>query len=424
MFLYLVLNAGHQPPAPHVSPSATSASALIDVLPVPTALLDGAGRIAHCNAAWRALGERTSTFGDLGTLVTPTDHPGTAYVQRLAGLEGPLASASHRLAREIQDILAGRRKQAQIQYHRRRPEGEEAVEALVAALPGPTGPLALVQHIDVSDRERATDAQAAATQQGLAAEIERAKQRSLLQRLGDLGRDLHTPITPVRLELHLLATQAIGPLTEGQDRALAVIARNVQRWADGEQAFLHLPTSAWAPAARFDLAQVAAGATERAAAQALTQGIQLVRPHIAAPLPVQASPDLVGDVVALFIARAIAASPSGSTVAVEVGERGGEAFVEVRDSGAGATPREVRDCFEPWGGRRPGTDTAAPFELPYARWAIQSAGGRVYAESDGPGNGMLLALALPLDAGDPASDPSRAQERASQGARPPVTEQA
>ena len=397
----MLVNAGHRPATPHLPPSTASTPTLLDALPVPTALLDGTGRIVHCNPAWRALGQRTSTFGDLGTLVTTTDHDGTAYVHRLAGLEGPLATASHRLARDIQDVLTGRRMEARVEYHRRRPEGEEAVEALVAALPGPTGPMALLQHVDVSEREHAVDALAFATQLGLATETERAKQRNLLQRLGDLGRDLHTPITPVRLELHLLATRALGPLTEAQERALAVIARNVQRWADGEQAFLHLPTLEWSPSARFDLAAAAADASERVAPQALTQGVRLVRPQAGQPVPVTASPDLVKDVLALLIGRAITASPSGSTVAVEAGEHDGEGFVEVRDSGAGGTPREVRDCFEPWGGRRPNAGTAGPFELPYARWAIESAGGRVYAESDGHGNGMLLALAMPLDAAAP-----------------------
>lgn len=384
--------------SPNVSPHDPLVPSLLEALPVPTALLDGAGRIVHCNEAWRQLADSTTTFGDLGTLVTPADHPGSAYLRRLAALEGPLAAAAHRLAREAQEVLAGHRAATRVDYRRRKPDGEDSVEALVSALPSNSGALALLQHAEVSDRERAADAQASALRLGLDAEIERAKRRSLQHRLASLSRDLHTPITPVRLELHLLANQALGPLAPAQERALEVITRNVQRWADSEQAFVRLSAQDWLPAANIGLGAVASASIDRLMPQALAQGVRLLRPSGKADWTVHASPDLLADVVDILIQRALTASSAGSTVAVEVGRRGDEAFLDVRDSGPGASPREVRELFAPWGGRRPDPAAPAPFQLPYVRSAVEAAGGRVYAESDGAGSGLLLGLALPLAA--------------------------
>ena len=67
----------------------------------------------------------------------------------------------------------------------------------------------------------------------------------------------------------------------------------------------------------------------------------------------------------------------------------------MRDSGSGLTARELRGLFEPWGGRRPG-EAGAQMALHFTRLQVEQAGGRAWAESDGPGMGCLLGLSFPL----------------------------
>lgn len=369
--------------------------ALLDAVPSALAVIEGHGQIAYANAAWKALMARTATFGDLGSLVTPADHDGSSYAHRLAALEGPLALPAHRLARALDDALHGRGQGARVEYRMRRPDGEEAMEAAVFPLPSESGRLAVVLHLDVSERDHGADATQAALKASLRVQELEASARRMRRRIEAASRDLHNPITPVRLELHLLARGDLGPLTDAQKRALDVIARNVQRWVDSEQAFLRMMDEGWLPAGDVDLAELAREASEGRRTHALKQGIRLVLPERGHPLPVQARPDVVADVLDQFLRAAIDASPSGSTVAVETAERDGEAVVEVRDSGPGLSPRDLRGAFEPWHGRRPRFD--APDDgLHHARLAIEQAGGRVYAESDGVGAGTLLGVAFPL----------------------------
>lgn len=365
---------------------------VLDAVPSAIAVIDGNGAIAHCNAAWNALAARTAPFGDLGSLVAPADHEGAAYVRRLSALDGPLSMAARRLAHAIQDIAAGRQQEARVEYRMRRPDGETPFAATVTALPG--AKLVLVQHHDLSDQERVADAEAAALRLGLQAETLRSRGRRLERRIAAVGQDLHTPITPVRLELHLLQSGALGPLTPGQSKALMLAARNVQRMAEGEEAFLKVPGEIAPPKVAFDLADLVRQAVDARQTEALQQGLHLtVRASKA--LPVSAQADAIRDVLDRYLDLALAASPAGSNVAVEAGSHGTDAVVTVRDSGPGLTARDVKGAFEPWSGKGL-HDASGDLSLYHSRNLVEADGGRAWAESDGPGQGVLLGFAIPL----------------------------
>ncbi|MFA5944037.1 MAG: PAS domain-containing sensor histidine kinase [Candidatus Thermoplasmatota archaeon] len=365
---------------------------LLDAVPTALAVVDGVGVLVHCNAAWRSLADRTAPFGELGSLVTPADHEGAAYTRRLAAFEGPLAMAARRLAHAIQDAVSERQPHARIEYRMRRPDGETPFAATITALPD--AKLALVQHADLSDQERVADAEAAALKIGLQAEALRSRARRLERRIAAVGQDLHTPLTPVRLELHLLQSGALGALTPAQSKALAMAARNVQRMADGEGSFMRIPSEISAPKLAFDLAPLVREAVEARQTEALQQGVQLTV-HNGVPLPVSAQPDTVRDILDRFLDFALAASPAGSAVVVEANAHDGAGVVTVRDSGPGLTVREVKNAFEPWGGKGL-RDSSSDLSLHHARLTIESDGGRAWAESDGTGQGLLLAFSLPL----------------------------
>jgi signal transduction histidine kinase len=387
----MLVRTGPTPSSRNWSPDPLVAS-LLDAMPAALAVVDSVGNLAHCNAAWRALAARTAPFGDLGSLVTPADHEGSPYLRRLAAIEGPLSMPARRLAHAIQDAFGGRAEGGRVEYRMRRPDGETPFAATVTALPG--GKLALVQHADVSDPERAADAEAAALRLGLQAEALRSRARRLERRIATVGQDLHTPITPVRLELHLLQTGALGPLTPSQSKALALAARNVNRMGEGEEAFLRIPSEISAPKLAFDLRDLARDAVDARQTEALQQGVRLTL-RASLPLPVSAQPDHLRDVLDRFLDLALAASPAGSAVAVEAVSQGGNAQVTVRDSGPGLTAREVKGAFEPWGGKSL-RDPSGDLSLHHCRNLIEADGGHTWAESDGAGQGLLLGFSLPL----------------------------
>lgn len=377
------------------APDAAS-RAILDAVPTPLALVDGNGHLAYCNPSWRDLAARTTTFGELGTLVTPLDVEGSAYPRRLAAQAGPLADPAHRLAQAIQDVLAGRSAGDHIPYQLYRPEGHLAAEARVGPVARPGGTLALVQHLDLSSVGQAEAAEAALGRMGIELEDARAAARRTSRRLEAFDRELQMPITPVQLELHLLASGALGRLTRAQKHALDIIQRNVRRWADAEHAVPGLAAAGWRPAAPTDLARLAAQAVDGRHTQALQQGVDLGITSSNVALPIVASPDQVVDVLDLFLARALAATPAGGSVSVTVEERDGEAVVEVRDRGSGLTPREQRAFWEPWQGRRPRVEADQPYLLAYVQRSIAASGGRAFVSSDGPHSGVSVGIAFPL----------------------------
>ena len=364
----------------------------LDAIPAAIAVIDSVGCIAHSNAAWRSLAARTAPFGDLGSLVAPADHDGSAYVRRLSSLEGPLSMAARKLAHAIQDAASGRSGEARIEYRMRRPDGETPFAATVTPLPDTK--LVLVQHVDRSDQERVNDAEAAALRLGLQAESLRSRARRLERRIAAVGQDLHTPLTPVRLELHLLQSGALGQLTPLQTKALALAARNVERMAEGEAAFMRIPTEIEPPKVAFDLGALLRQAADARQTEALQQGVRL-SVHVQTVLPVSARADALRDVIDRFLDLALAASPAGSAVALEAGAHDGLAVITVRDSGSGLTARDVKGAFEPWGGQGLHA-SSGDLSLHYARSLVESDGGRAWAESDGPGQGLLLGFAVPL----------------------------
>jgi signal transduction histidine kinase len=261
-------------------------------------------------------------------------------------------------------------------------------------MPAEKGSLLVIKHVDVGDRERAAEAEALALEKGLEAEELRSRERRIVRRLAKVGQDLHTPITPVRLELHVLRTEILGPLTAHQAKALDVAARNVERWAEGEQAFARIPAQLPDKPEALDLGALVRETVEARQTEALQQGVRLLPPAHPIVLPVKVPEDAVRDALDRYLDHALKASPSGSTVAVEAQKSKGEATVAVVDSGAGLSPRELRSAFEPWNGKRP--EASKDLALHYVRVQVTKAGGRTWVESDGHGQGTLLGFAFPL----------------------------
>jgi signal transduction histidine kinase len=81
----------------------------------------------------------------------------------------------------------------------------------------------------------------------------------------------------------------------------------------------------------------------------------------------------------------------------------GKALLVVRDNGIGIEPRHrdrVFDLFEKLDPRAEGSGVG----LPVVKRVVESHGGRVWLESEGPGAGTAACVTLPL--ADPAVDPS------------------
>jgi signal transduction histidine kinase len=155
-------------------------------------------------------------------------------------------------------------------------------------------------------------------------------------------------------------------------------------------------------AAPQDLAAIARSALEslEAVAAAKRQRLALVPAARALP-PVSADGERLRQVFDNLIGNALKFTPPGGEVTVALGEAGGWAFAEVRDSGPGLGPADFAKIFAPYQrlSAKPtgeGEDSMG-LGLFIARELLTLQGGRLEVQSQ-PGHGAVFRVLLPLAA--------------------------
>jgi len=91
-----------------------------------------------------------------------------------------------------------------------------------------------------------------------------------------------------------------------------------------------------------------------------------------------------------------AVAPVTGEVVLQGARRGAEIELQVTDNGRGMTPQVLQRAFEPFfSDRSPDGERGLGLGLPIAHAIVQAHGGRISAESDGPGQGSRFILYFP-----------------------------
>ena len=100
--------------------------------------------------------------------------------------------------------------------------------------------------------------------------------------------------------------------------------------------------------------------------------------------------------LANLLSNALRYSPPETPVAVRIGRAGDRAVLAVADRGMGIETHDLERIFERF--YRSGRSERAGFGLGLAicRRIVADHGGRLWAESPGPGHGATFTLTLPL----------------------------
>ncbi len=358
------------------SGDAAMLRALAHASPMACAVVDEEGIIAFRNDAWR----------QAGALASREDRKGTNLVARLEAEQGFHAEAAADLARAIQEVLRGDREAARLDVDT---DGVRPRSYHVTV--EPAGAMALVIMEDRTDAAVAARMQEAIVSRGLEAESLRSEKRYLAHVVDRLSQDINTPITPIRLQLHLLQSGRHGSLNSNQQRAVETVRRNVERWSQLTQGLLDLLSAETdAPPVDVALDGVAEEAVRSYRTKALKAGIKL---HSrVSPATVRTDSGAVRQVLSHYLENAFQACSAGGRIEVEVHDEGKEATLVVRDSGMGLEPAALARIFE---GRPDQAVDGHGLGLLHCKLIAQSLGGRVWAESDGLGQGAAFGLALP-----------------------------
>ncbi len=242
------------------------------------------------------------------------------------------------------------------------------------------------------------------------AELERLEQMNQFktQLLNTAAHELNTPLTPLRLQIHLLRGENLGRLSDRQKKALEVLERNVERLsllvsdildvARLESGHLGLETQS------LDLAELIKEATSSYEEAARGVGVKLlVEPG--ATLAVQADGRRIIQVLYNLLSNALKFTPSGGQVTVRYRAHGPHAVIDVTDTGLGMTKEQQARLFQPFSRVHDVEGTAIAgtgLGLYICKGIMEQHKGELTVSSPGPKKGSTFTLSVPL-AATPAS---------------------
>lgn len=225
--------------------------------------------------------------------------------------------------------------------------------------------------------------------------------------LNAVAHELTTPMTPIRLHLHMLRQRGFGRLDEPTRRSLEIIDRNVERL---NALVVDILDVARLESDRFpvrfatvDLAPLVREAVEdyRAAAEAVGLRLEVDAPS---DVTVQADPKRIVQVLHNLVRNAIRFTPPGGQVQVTLRRVGADAEVRVTDTGVGFDPVRTDRLFQPFsqlGGAIQEAFHGAGLGLYICRGILDLHGGRIWGTSAGEGRGATFGFSLPMRTGAP-----------------------
>jgi signal transduction histidine kinase/HAMP domain-containing protein len=219
-----------------------------------------------------------------------------------------------------------------------------------------------------------------------------------------VSHELKTPLTSVRLALHLLLEETVGPLTpkqvelllDARDNAERLLARvnnllDLTRFERGREQLNIQPE---APA---DLLRTAADAIRP---RAQDKGITLTVQAPADLPPVAVDPLRLGHALGNLLDNALTYTDRGGRIELSAAAVDGDITLTVADTGVGIPPEHLPHVFErfyriPGHSRHGGTGLG----LALVREIVTAHGGSVTCESQ-PGAGAVFHVTLPAWQGD------------------------
>jgi NtrC-family two-component system sensor histidine kinase KinB len=213
-----------------------------------------------------------------------------------------------------------------------------------------------------------------------------------------VAHEFRTPLTSLRMAIHLCAGELVGPLTEKQADLMLAARQDCERLQSTVDDLLDLSriqsgrlVLSWGVAAPRELvgAVLEAHRTEAGAA-----GVELASAAAEDLPPVGVDRERIGLVLSNLVSNALRHTPRGGAVEVAAVERERAVRFEVKDSGAGIAPEYHDRIFEKFF-RVPGAPAGGVgLGLYLSREIVEAHGGRIGVES-APGRGSRFWFTVP-----------------------------
>jgi two-component system sensor histidine kinase BaeS len=235
------------------------------------------------------------------------------------------------------------------------------------------------------------------------AEALAASEQRRLQLLADLAHELRTPLATIDGYLEgvgdgvMAADQTTLQVLQTETARLRRLVDDLNAVSRAEARQLDLHLVSCQPDTLVTSAVQAAKAAYAAKDVALTMRLDPHLPQVAA------DPDRIGEVLANLLGNALRHTPAGGRVEVATTNPDGRVQLAVTDTGEGIPPELLERIFERFyrvDPARTHTDAGGSgIGLTITRAIIHAHGGRIHAETQGPGRGARFVVILPAAQG-------------------------
>jgi PAS domain S-box-containing protein len=222
------------------------------------------------------------------------------------------------------------------------------------------------------------------------------------QFINNAAHELATPLTPIKLQSHLLRVGSLGPLNEKQAKAMNVVARNVDHLGllvkDVLDSARVQGGTLVLRRARTDVVRIVRESAESFHETARGNGVELAVEAPEPPVLVDADDARVTQVLFNLLSNALKFTPEGGRVALRVARAPDGVRVSVTDTGIGVRPEDIPKLFQPFSQLHDTSQTGrggTGLGLYISRGIVEAHGGRIWAESPGPGRGATVTFVLP-----------------------------
>ena len=240
--------------------------------------------------------------------------------------------------------------------------------------------------------------------------------------LATLAHELRNPLAPLSNGLHLMRLASTKP--ELLEKTRQMMERQIQHMVHLVDDLLDVARISTGKVElrrqRIDLKDVVATAVETSASLVDAAGHKLSVEMPGEPLPMDADPTRIAQVVSNLLNNAAKYTPQGGRIALKVRAEGRDAVLSVTDSGVGIAPDALEKVFEmfaqvPSAGKPQG---GLGIGLSLVQSLVALHGGSVSASSRGTGQGSTFTVRLPL-----LSQESEVTSRMSQPTNPDKPDQ-
>lgn len=215
------------------------------------------------------------------------------------------------------------------------------------------------------------------------------------------AHELNTPLTPLRLQMHLLLSGGLGALDEKQKRAVEIASRNVGRLSSVVKEMLEVARLEGGGlrfrVETFPLAYAVKEAVESFEEAARGIGVTL-KANVPADIIVKTDRQRLVQVFFNLVSNALKFTPAGGQVTISAKSAGDQLTLDVKDSGVGLTHQQISRLFQPFTQVHEDVMTVegTGLGLYICRGLVETMGGTIACSSEGHGKGTTFRIVMPL----------------------------